>query len=125
MSAASADQAQLSVYAAQRSSDNTLTLIVINKTGGALTSSVSLAGFTSSGAAKVYRYSAANLNAIVKDADQAVTATGFSATFPANSITLFVMASSGGTPLPSATPSPSPTPNLYVTPRAFLPISRK
>ena len=125
VSATSADQGQLAVYAAQRTSDNALTLIVINKTGGALTSDVSLTGFTPSGMAKVYRYSAANLNVITKEADQAVSVSDFNATFPANSITLFVVAASGGTPAPTSTPMPSPSPNPRVTPRAFLPVARR
>ena len=91
VSAASADQSQLAIYAAQRSSDSVLTLVIINKTGGVLTTDVSLAGFMPAGAAQVYRYSAANLNAIVQQPNQAVDNGGFSASFPANSITLLVM----------------------------------
>jgi hypothetical protein len=92
VSAASADQSKLAVYAAQRASDSALTLVVINKTGGALTSSLSLAGFTPSGSvAQVYRYSAANLSAIQHLANQVVSAGGFSATYPANSITLLAI----------------------------------
>jgi hypothetical protein len=40
--------------------------------------------------AAVYRYSAANLNAIVRQADQIITSGSFSATLPPQSITLFV-----------------------------------
>jgi hypothetical protein len=96
VSAASADQGQLAIYAARRSLDGSLTLIVINKTGGDLTSSVALSGFSPAATAQVYRYSPANLSAIVKQPDQAVSAGGFSATFAANSITL--VAISPGTP---------------------------
>ena len=84
---------QLAIYAAQRASDGALTVMVINKTGGSLTSTVSLSGFTPQPAAAVYRYSAANLNAIQHLANQAVSATGFTADFPANSITLLVLPS--------------------------------
>jgi hypothetical protein len=90
---ASANQEQLALYAAQRSSDNALTAVVINKTAGSLTSSVSLAGFTPQSTAAVYRYSPANLNAIERPSDQPLTAGGFTATFPANSITLYVIPS--------------------------------
>jgi hypothetical protein len=89
--AASTNQGQLAIYAAQRSSDSALTLMIINKTGGALNANVSLAGFTPAGNGRVYRYSPANLNAIVHLADQAVAAGGFTAGFPANSITLVVI----------------------------------
>lgn len=88
---ASTDQEKLAVYAAQRSSDNALTAVVINKSGSSQTSTVNLAGFTPQSAASVYRYSPANLNAIEHLADQALTASGFSTTFPANSITLYVI----------------------------------
>lgn len=98
VSASSADQGQLAIYAAQRFDDGALTLVVINKTAGALTGDVSLAGFTPAAAAEVYRYSDANLNAIVREADQPVGAGGFSASFPANSITLVVI-------LPSVPPT--------------------
>ena len=37
--------------------------MMINKSAGSLTSQISLSGFTSSGTAQIYRYSAANLSA--------------------------------------------------------------
>jgi hypothetical protein len=89
---ASDDQDRLAVYAAQRTSDKALTIIVINKTSGGLTSSVSYANFTPAGKARVFRYSADNLKAIVAQPDLSVGSTGFLTTFPANSITLFVIA---------------------------------
>ena len=96
--ATSTDQEKLAVYAAEQG--QTLTLMIINKTAGALTSTVTLSGLTPAASAPVYRYSAANLNAIVREADQAMTATGFTATFPASSITL--VAVSAGSPGASA-----------------------
>jgi hypothetical protein len=105
VSAESADEQQLSIFAARRAGDGALTIMVINKSlTNAYTSAVSVAGFAPAPAAEVYRYSAANLNAIVQLPDQTVTATGFTATFPAQSMTLFVVET--GTPL---------------TPRVFLP----
>jgi hypothetical protein len=93
--ATSADQEQLSIYAARRGSDGALTLVVINKTATPLTSDLTLSNFAPAAWAQVYRYSAANLAAIVQAADQAVSAAGFSATFPANSITLIVIPAVG------------------------------
>jgi hypothetical protein len=87
----STDQALLSVYAAQRSSDGYLTIVVVNKSGASKTVPLSLSSFTPSGAAAVYRYSDANLSAIVQEANQPVAASGFTATYPANSVTLFVV----------------------------------
>ena len=104
----SQDQGQLAVYAAQRAADGALTVLVINKTGAALTSTVALAGFAPAPVAAVYRYSAADLNAIVRGPDQVVGAAGFSAAFPASSLTLFV--------LPPATP---------LDQRVFLPLVRR
>jgi hypothetical protein len=100
--AASADQGIVSVYAAQRNADRAITVLVINKTANSLTSNVSLAGFTSVSPAAVYRYSGANLSAIDRATDQVVSATGFTATFPGNSITLLVL--SEGTPPPPPPP---------------------
>lgn len=91
--ATSTDQEQLAIYAAQRLSDSALTLMVINKTTGPLTVPVALANFSPGVSALVYRYSAANLNAIQTLPAQAVGPTGFTATYPAQSITLFVIPS--------------------------------
>jgi len=91
------DQGSLSVYAALRSSDKAVTVMVINKTYGDLTDTLSLANVTPTGAAKVYQYSNANLAAIVSQPSIAVTApasgstSSVTATFPAQSITLLVV----------------------------------
>jgi hypothetical protein len=107
VSAVSADQSLLSVYAAQRSSDSVLTVMVVNKTGNDLTSSLSLANFSPASSAKVFSYSAANLTAIQPQPSQTVTPTGFTATFPANSATLFVIAQAEVSPA-TITASPNP-----------------
>jgi hypothetical protein len=99
LASTSANQGQLSVYGAVRASDNAVTVVVINKTYGGLTSTLSLPGLPSTvTSAQAYLYSNANLNAIV--AQPAVTVTPGSGgaastianyTFPAQSITLFVV----------------------------------
>jgi hypothetical protein len=99
LASTSANQGQLSVYGALRTVDQAVTVVVINKTFGTLTSTLSLANLTATGDAKVYQYSAANLAAIVALPDQAVTAPASGSTastigsysFPAGSITLFVI----------------------------------
>jgi hypothetical protein len=108
--ASSTDQDKLAIYAAQRNGDQALTVVVINKTGGAISSNVALAGFSPAPSAQVYRYSGANLNALVAQPSQTVLANGFSATFPANSITLFVI--QPGTP-------------LVLDKRVYLPVVRR
>lgn len=90
ISAASTDQDRLAVYAAQRA-DDVVTAVVINKTAAPLTSKVTLSNIPTAPAAQVYRYSAAALDAIVRQANQPLGPTGFTATFPAESITLFVV----------------------------------
>ncbi len=95
--AESSDQARLSIYAAQRSADNALTLIIINKTGAALAADLSISNFPSLPSAQVYRYSAANLAAIVHLEDQPIAGNVITAVFPANSITL-LLARPVGTP---------------------------
>jgi hypothetical protein len=96
LTSTSANQGALSVYGALRSSDNAVTVVVINKTYGDLTDTLTLAGLaTSTTTAQAWLYSNANLNAIV--AQPAVTVTpGASAstittTFPAQSITMLVI----------------------------------
>jgi hypothetical protein len=93
-------QGQLSVYGALRTSDNTITVMVINKTYGSLTSTISLLNTTSSlgTSAQVYQYSNANLtqiqplNAATVTPPAAPSTTGtLTCTFPAQSITLFVI----------------------------------
>src|SRR4051794_485488 len=62
-------QDRLSVYAALRPSDGALTVMVINKTGSALTSPLSINGFASNGSAQVWRYAAPETGQIVRAAD--------------------------------------------------------
>jgi hypothetical protein len=97
VSATSADATKLTVYAAQRTADSALTIMVVNSSSTAYTSAVTLANFSDTQAVKVYEYTSANQAAIVP-------ATALSAgstlveTFPANSITMLVVPS-GATPL--------------------------
>jgi len=98
LAASSLDQGKLAVYAALRSSDNAVTVVVLNKTYGDFTGPLNLASLVPNGNAKAYLYSNANLAAIVAQPDLPVTRpTGSSnistitTTFPAQSITLFVI----------------------------------
>jgi hypothetical protein len=91
----SGDQGTLAVYAAQRASDRALTIIVINKSTGDLRSHVGIRHFVHAGLADAYRYSGADLGAIVRESNQPVGSAGFTATFPASSVTLFVIRRSG------------------------------
>jgi hypothetical protein len=95
----SANQGQLAVYGALRTADQAVTVVVINKTFAALTSTLSLENLTAAENAQLYQYSAQNLAEIVALPDVVVTApvqgsansTIGNYNFPAGSITLFVI----------------------------------
>ncbi|MGA7158435.1 MAG: glycoside hydrolase family 44 protein [Acidobacteriaceae bacterium] len=100
LASSSANQGTLSVYGAVRSSDSSITVVVINKTYGALTSTLSLSNYsaTTGATAQEFLYSSANLNAIVAQPAVSITPPGsggttstITATFPAQSITLLVI----------------------------------
>jgi len=110
--AQSADQSQLSVYAATRRSDGALTVMVLNKTATPLSSTLSLSGFAPAGTAKVYTYDAQDPTAIVEQPDQPMSASGATVTYPADSITLLVVPPAP----PAVTPPPRPPPVAPSTP---------
>ncbi|MGA3224996.1 MAG: glycoside hydrolase family 44 protein [Acidobacteriaceae bacterium] len=91
ISAVSSDQGSLSIYAAQRSSDNAVTILVINKTTTALTSAIALANLSLPATAQVYSYSQASLTSIAHPSDAAITSGSVSYTFPSYSAVLFVV----------------------------------
>lgn len=103
VSATSADQSRLAVYAAERSGDGTLTIVAVNKTGEDLASPVSLTGRAGS-AAKVFRYSATDAARIVREADQPISGSSFTHTFPANSITVLTVDRPTGDVVPPTRP---------------------
>jgi hypothetical protein len=99
ISSVSGDQGKLSVYGALRTKDNMVTVVVINKTYGDLTSTLSVDNLPASvTSAQSFLYSTGNLAAIVAQANVPVTPASGSSTastistkFPAQSITLLVM----------------------------------
>jgi len=91
VSAASSDQATLSIYAAQRSADNAVTVLVINKTTAAIASTISFAHLSLPSSAQVYTYSAANLTSIVHASDTAIANSSVSYSFPGYSAVMFVI----------------------------------
>jgi hypothetical protein len=92
VTATSADTTKLTVYAAQRTADNALTIMVVNSSSTAYTSAVSLAGITDSQAVSEYVYSAASPSTIVHAASLGHGST-ITATFAAQSITMLVVPS--------------------------------
>jgi hypothetical protein len=117
VSATSGDLDRLSVYAALRAADGALTVMVVNKTGGDLTSAVSLTGFAPTAGAQVLRYGPIDLAAVRGQPDQPTGGGSFTATFPASSITLLIVPAGTG-PGPTPTPTVTPTPTFTPTPTA-------
>ena len=83
-----------------RTSDGAVTIMVINKTYGSLTDTLSVNNLTSTAtSAQVYQYSNANLTAIVAQSPATITppasgtASTIGATFLGQSITLIVIPS--------------------------------
>jgi hypothetical protein len=90
--ATSTDQDQLSIYAACRSRDKALTLVVVNKSTGDVTAPLSITGGRDASAA-VYRYGPANASSIVRLPNQQITAGHTTMTFPAYSVTELIVPS--------------------------------
>src|SRR6202522_117549 len=97
ISATSTNPGELSIYAAQRSSDNAVTILAINKTTGALSSAIAIANLNLPSTAQVYTYSQATLTSIVHAPDAAITSDSISYTFPSYSAVLFVIQPSAAT----------------------------
>jgi hypothetical protein len=89
--ASSADQSRLSIYAAERTRDGVLTILVVNKSFGELSSTIEVHGWSGDAEASAYRYSGAALDRIERLPDVAIGRTSIPASFPAGSITLFVV----------------------------------
>jgi len=91
VSAASTDPDRLAVFAALTADRRLLTVLVINKTAGDLRCELALAGTRPAGNARVYRYSEADLHAIVREEDRAAGPGPLEATYQASSITLLAV----------------------------------
>jgi len=100
----------VAAFAAQRSADGTLTVLVISKyLSGNTPATINLANFTHKGVAQVWQLTAANTISRLDDIGLSGNSFGF--TLPPQSITLFVVAKNSNVPsLPNA---PS---NVTVTP---------
>jgi uncharacterized protein (TIGR03437 family) len=89
--ATTGDPDTLDIFAAQRS-DSALTILVLNKTSAAITDSVIILDFAPDLVnAQAWQYSSANLNQIVKFTGATFSSGAVAATFPAYSMTLFVI----------------------------------
>jgi hypothetical protein len=82
--------AALSIHGALRSSDGTLTVIVINKTSSMINTALSLANFEVASIAAVYSYSGADLTLIVAGPPVVLSSNTLKYGFPGYSATLFI-----------------------------------
>jgi len=92
----------LSSFAALRSQDGALTVMVINKQTGSTPVTISLANFASTGTAQVYQISSATQTKIDQLANVTVANNAIGATVPSQSITLFVIPAGAVTSKPTA-----------------------
>jgi len=102
INAASTDQTQLSVYAAQRTSDSMVTILVINKTTAAVNTTLALSGANLPTTAAIYSYTGTNLTQIVSGQNAPITNGAITYNFPSYSATLFTF-------LPIAAPAATTT----------------
>jgi hypothetical protein len=87
----------LSAFAAQRSSDGALTIMVVAKVlSGSTAATVNLANFQSAGTAQVWQLTSAN--AIARLSDISIGGSSFPLTVPPQSVTLLVIPSGGTLP---------------------------
>ncbi|MGD0905023.1 MAG: glycoside hydrolase family 44 protein, partial [Terracidiphilus sp.] len=81
----------LSAFAAVRTSDGAMTVMVINKQTSSTAVTVNLANFSNGGTAKAYQISSASQTSINSLGSVTVTANAINATVPAQSVTLYVI----------------------------------
>ena len=97
----------VSVFAAERSADGGLTIMVISKyLSGNTPASFNIANFPHNGVAQVWQLTGAN--AISRLADVSFSGNTFGATLPAQSITLFVLSVASGNQSPVAVMAAAP-----------------
>jgi len=97
----------LSAFAAQRTSDGALTVMVIGKISGSTPVTLNLANFAASGNAQVWQLTSSN--AISRLADLNFSGSSLSTSVPGQSITLFVLSAGAPNAAPTAVISANPT----------------
>ena len=97
-----ADPDYLSSFAAVRSSDHALTVMVVNKQQGSTPVSISLANFATTGTAQAWQIASATQSSITSLGNVAIANNSIITTLPSQSITLFVIPAGHVTSVPSA-----------------------
>ncbi len=111
----------VSAFAAVRSSDNALTIMVINKLTTGSQVNVNIANYNGGSAAQIWQLTSANQ--IVRLADATFSNGTMTTTVPVQSITLFVIGAGAVTPTPTPTPVPTPLRNPTPMPPILVPPS--
>ena len=106
----------LSAFAATRSADGALTVMVINKQQGSTPVTVNLANFTPGTAAQAWQINSATQTSITHLPDVSLTSGAIATTVPSQSITLFIVPAGTATPTPTPSPTPTPTPTPVTNP---------
>jgi hypothetical protein len=109
VAAATADPDAVAAFAAQRTADGALTVMVVNKSPSpAAPATINLAHFANANVAQAWQLTSANT--IARLADISISGASFTVTLPAQSVTLFVIgANRNGSP-------PRPPTNLRIKP---------
>ncbi len=102
VSATVANPDNLSAFAAVRSKDGALTVVVINKQQGSTPVTVSLASFASTGTAQAYQISSATQTSISSLGNVTVANNAIGTTVPSQSVTLFVIPAGSVASAPTA-----------------------
>jgi hypothetical protein len=89
MHSVSANQGQLAVYGAKRSSDGAYTILVLNKTGSSLTSQLTLTGIAKSQIVKTWQWTGGSIAQLAGGTPMANGV--IAATYPPMSMTLYVV----------------------------------
>jgi hypothetical protein len=102
VSATVANPDNLSAFAAIRSSDGALTVMVINKQQGSTPVTVNLANFSSTGSAQAWQINSVSQQTITHLSDVAIANNALTNTVPSQSVTLFVIPASTVLAAPTA-----------------------
>jgi hypothetical protein len=103
---ASSDQGKLAVYAAKRSADGALTLVVINKTQNALESPLSISGYPLPSVVRAFRWAGGTIDAVPAPT---VSGSTLTAAYPPRSVTMLELNN------PDPPPPPPPPMTLSVS----------
>jgi glycosyl hydrolase family 44/putative Ig domain-containing protein len=114
VSSTSSDQGRLAVYGARRGSDGAYTVLVLNKSSGVLSGHLALSGFAAPGAADTWTWHGSG--GIVHSAPTSIQSGAIDASFPAMSMTLYVIK-----PVPVVPPPACGT--ITVSPASLPPAS--